>query len=161
MAIRAALPPSLLLLLLWTAHASASTGSRILRVRLTRAGSAPTPIRQRNFHNSLYVGILQIGHPPQQMRVQFDTGSSDFWVAGQMPSGSGKRLYNHSASTTYVANGTAYDSGVYGSGDSYRGFYSSDAVSMGSTPLGPVTFAEINNVSDPEGVFLGQPYGDC
>jgi len=114
-------------------------------------------IIHRDFGNSLYVGTLAIGDPPQAQRLQFDTGSSDFWIAGQIAA-CGKQKYNHSASSTYIPNGTAYFSGVYGSGDSYRGFFSTDTVSLGGFNLPNVTFAEITNVSDPEGVYIGQPY---
>ena len=137
------------MVMLWLAFGAlvavttAASGDLLTRVSLERELSHPVPIPQHNFQNSLYVGILSMGTPPQQMRMQFDTGSSDFWVAGRMPAGSGKRSYNHSASATYVPNGTAYYSGVYGSGDSYRGFYSTDTVAMGGVALGPVTFAEV------------------
>ena len=71
---------------------------------------------------------------------------------------SGKLGYNHTVSISYTPNGTQYYSGVYGSGDSYRGYYSTDTFSIGGIRLNQLTFAEVNTVSDPSRVYLGQPY---
>jgi hypothetical protein len=105
--------------------------SDLLRVPLARPciisnekQQGAVPIPQRDFGNSLYVGTLLVGDSLQELRMQFDTGSSDFWVPGRMIATSHKKFYNHSASRSYIRNGTAYYSGVYGSGDSYRGYFS-------------------------------------
>eukprot|EP00401_Gymnodinium_catenatum_P066514 CAMPEP_0117514758 /NCGR_PEP_ID=MMETSP0784-20121206/30232_1 /TAXON_ID=39447 /ORGANISM="" /LENGTH=350 /DNA_ID=CAMNT_0005310559 /DNA_START=160 /DNA_END=1212 /DNA_ORIENTATION=+ len=126
-----------------------------------RSGSEPqhsSPLPQRNVQNSLYVGVIQIGTPAQQFRVQFDTGSSDLWIPGSTSIGDGKVVYDHTHSSTYSANGTKFYIG-YGDGSHFAGTFSKDLLDFGGGVVIPsFTFAEVTNVSDPSKTYLGQPY---
>lgn len=37
----------------------------------------------QNFSNSQYYGVVEVGTPPQEFKVIFDTGSSSFWIQGK------------------------------------------------------------------------------
>jgi len=88
-------------------------------------------VKISNFENAQYYGPAEIGTPAQTFNVVYDTGSSNLWV----PSSSCWSIsclvhtrYNHGKSSSYVANGTAFDI-TYGSG-SVKGTVSSDVVSV-------------------------------
>lgn len=58
-----------------------------------------------------YFGDVNIGTPPQTFLIQVDTGSSDLWVPSTACSSSacsGHSLYDSSASSTYVHNGSPF-----------------------------------------------------
>ena len=63
-----------------------------------------------NYFDFFYVGRISIGTPPQPFLVEFDTGTSDFWIPSascdesQMGC-SGHMTYNSSLSSTFVLNG--------------------------------------------------------
>jgi cathepsin D len=103
-------------------------------------------IPMTNFEDAQYYGPVSIGTPAQTFNVVYDTGSSNVWVPGTgCTSGcSGKTLYDHTKSSTYVANGTAFNI-QYGSGP-VSGFLSKDKVCIGSMCV-TKDFAEVTDVS--------------
>jgi len=98
----------------------------------------------QNFDNAQYYGPIAIGTPPQHFKVIFDTGSSNLWVPKK-----GTQFFNfhekydHSKSSTYVANGTKF-SIRYGSG-SLTGIVSQDTVTVGNAEIKDQLFAEATN----------------
>jgi len=103
----------------------------------------------KDYQDAQYYGTVSIGTPPQSVRVVYDTGSSNLW-ANNIPVPWYKKLlphhqmYDHTKSSTYVANGTAFNI-AYGSGP-VAGFYSKDTFAVGSVAVPKYTFAEVNNV---------------
>ena len=65
-----------------------------------------------------YFGPMQVGTPPQNFTIIFDTGSSDFWVPSskcQSRACQGKHLYTAAASSTHQSEGRQF-SIQYGTG---------------------------------------------
>jgi len=113
------------------------------------AEGSPNAIVINDYQDAQYYGTISIGTPPQEVRVIYDTGSSNLW-ANNIPVPLWRKLlphhqmYDHSKSSTYKANGTTFNI-AYGSGP-VAGFYSSDTVTMGAITVPDYTFAEVNNV---------------
>jgi len=96
-----------------------------------------------NFLNAQYYTEISLGTPAQTFKVILDTGSSNLWV----PSSSCTSIacflhskYDHSASSSYVENGTEFAI-RYGSG-SLSGFVSQDKMQIGDLVLDSQDFAE-------------------
>ena len=100
-----------------------------------------------DYANSQYYGEISLGTPPQKFEVIFDTGSSDLWVASsQCDSSCGRHAkYNSAKSSTYVANGTAFDI-MYGSGP-VSGFESVDTLQTGGLTVLSKEFAQVTDAS--------------
>lgn len=100
-----------------------------------------------DYANSQYYGEIQLGTPGQSFEVIFDTGSSDLWVASSNCDDSCGRHaeYDSSASSTYVANGTAFNI-EYGSGP-VSGYQSIDVLNMGGMTVESQEFAEVTDAS--------------
>lgn len=100
-----------------------------------------------DYENSQYYGSISLGTPPQDFNVIFDTGSSDLWVASvNCDDSCGRHAeYNSTASSTYVANGTAFDI-MYGSGP-VSGYQSVDVLNMGGLVVQSQEFAEVTNAA--------------
>jgi hypothetical protein len=85
--------------------------------------------------------------------VIYDTGSSNLWASNIKPGFlSQHKHYDHTKSSTYVANGTTFNI-RYGSGP-VSGFYSKDTMAIGDIAVPGYTFAEVNNTKG-----LGPAYG--
>jgi hypothetical protein len=100
-----------------------------------------------DYENSQYYGEIQLGTPGQKFNVIFDTGSADLWVASSHCDDSCGRhsKYNAAKSSTYVANGTAFDI-EYGSGP-VSGYESQDILNFGGFKVQNQIFAEVTDVS--------------
>jgi hypothetical protein len=97
-----------------------------------------------DFEDAQYFGTISIGTPPQEVRVIYDTGSSNLWASNIKPGLlSSHKRYDHTKSTSYVANGTTFNI-RYGSGP-VSGFYSKDTMTIGDVSIPGYTFAEVNN----------------
>jgi len=110
----------------------------------------------KDYQNSQYYGEIQLGTPGQKFNVIFDTGSSDLWVASSSCDSSCGRhaKYNSAKSSTYQANGTAFDI-TYGSGP-VSGYESVDILQTGGLNLKDMEFAE---VTDATGLGLAYKIG--
>jgi len=97
-----------------------------------------------DFQDAQYFGTISIGTPPQEVRVVYDTGSSNLWASNIKPGlFSSHKYYDHSKSSTYAANGSTFNI-RYGSGP-VSGFYSKDTIALGDVSIPGYTFAEVNN----------------
>jgi len=101
-----------------------------------------------DYQDSQYYGTVQLGTPQQDLRVIYDSGSSNLWVSNIKPgifSLSKHNWYDNSKSSSYVTNGTTFAI-QYGSGP-VAGEYSSDTMSIAGVDIEGYTFAEANDVS--------------
>jgi len=94
-----------------------------------------------------YYGTLSIGTPAQEFTVLFDTGSSNLWI----PSCEGALTpcYDHTQSSTYVANGASFTIDYAEGSDT--GFVSEDTVTIGDFSVSSVSFAEITSETGSSG----------
>lgn len=84
-----------------------------------------------SYKQAQYYGTIQLGTPAKDFIVLFDTGSSNLWVPASNCTNcaSGHSSYDHTASSTFHPNGTAF-SIRYGTG-SMKGFVAHDVITMG------------------------------
>lgn len=100
-----------------------------------------------DYENSQYYGQISLGTPGQKFNVIFDTGSADLWVASsKCDSSCGTHAeYDSSKSSTYVANGQAFNI-TYGSGP-VGGYESQDICTLGGLGVKSQIFAEVTNAA--------------
>lgn len=118
------------------------------RPKTFRLGGSTGDIVIEDYQNAQYFGEANIGTPAQTFEVIYDTGSSNLWVPGTACSFIacfGKTKYDHTKSSTYVANGTSFDI-QYGSGP-VSGKTSEDTAYLAGFPIRGQLFAEIDDVS--------------
>jgi len=116
----------------------------------------------KDYSNAQYYGVLEVGSPPQEFTVIFDTGSSNLWVpqincknCGYWFMNGGKHKFDHSKSTTYVADGTDFHI-QYGSGD-VKGSFSVDDVTLAQDIV--IKGQKFAEVSDAGGLGMGYTLG--
>jgi cathepsin D len=103
--------------------------------------------RFKNYDDTMYIGNITIGTPPQEFSVVFDTGSANLWIpssectTGPCPY---KHRYDHKRSSTYKANGEPITI-RYGTGD-MSGFLSEDIVHIAGINV-KSTFGEATSVA--------------
>jgi len=116
---------------------------RSLKVQYDVEG-VPGAIVINDFQDAQYYGTVSVGTPAQDVRVVYDTGSSNLWVNNQKPwLFSSHKYYDHSKSSSYTANDTAFHI-QYGSGP-VSGKYSADTIQIGTNQISGYTFAEVDN----------------
>jgi len=113
-----------------------------------------------NLSYRIYYGTMLFGSNKQPFITIFDTGSNDLWVSSANCTGSdmctsGRRLYNATASNTYIANKEPFGI-TYGSGG-VAGYLSQDTAWVAEIPIKNQTFGEIQQ-ADPG--IIGLPF-DC
>ena len=97
-----------------------------------------------NFKNSQYVGSIEIGTPPQQIEVIFDTGSSNFWITSSRCKDPGclvHKSYDANLSETHQKVGTRVEV-EFGSG-LIEGVFCKDTVNIGQVSIPQQEFGEI------------------
>lgn len=105
-----------------------------------------TPVIVNDYNNAQYYGPVAVGTPLQNFNVIFDTGSSNLWIPSKKCTNCGSHpSYNSGSSSTYVANGTAWNI-QYGSGP-VSGFLSQDSVNFGGLTIQGQQFAEVTDAS--------------
>lgn len=113
------------------------------------------PVIIHNYMDAQFFGPMSAGTPPQTFNVIYDTGSSNLWLPSKQCTNCGLHpKYKSDQSSTYVANGTAWEI-LYGSGP-VSGFLSEDSVEVGDITVSKQTFAE---VTDTSGLGLGYTIG--
>ena len=97
-----------------------------------------------NFKNSQYVGVINVGTPPQNIDVIFDTGSSNFWITSsrcQDPGCLVHKSYDATKSITHQKVGTRVEV-EFGSGV-IEGVFCKDTVQIGHLKISNQDFGEI------------------
>lgn len=129
------------------AHAAASKGGNN-----GTSGSSPGLVRatpniisvplQDLMADTVYIGTIALGTPPQNFTMVFDTGSSDMWVPAQAcvtPVCLTLIRYNTTSSTTYRAENKPFDV-KYGDGSHVSGVTAIDSVTLSGTKIANQSF---------------------
>jgi len=103
----------------------------------------------RNQLNAQYAGVIEVGTPGQQIKVLFDTGSSNLWVPTSIGLQSHRLLGYHqgfsSKKSSTFQDGALNFHFVYGSGG-VSGKFCSDDVSIGGLKISNFSFAQVDDV---------------
>ncbi|KAI8875771.1 rhizopuspepsin 3 precursor [Backusella circina FSU 941] len=93
-----------------------------------KTGTVPAKVYGNDIE---YYGEIEIGTPPQKLKVDFDTGSSDLWIASTLCSTCSKHTrYNPSKSKTYKKDGRTWKI-QYGDGSNASGVLGRDTINLG------------------------------
>ena len=111
-----------------------------------------------NSYGVQYNVNLTLGTPPQQLGVQLDTGSSNFWVNGAKnsicdDSGCYLGAYRPNDSSTYNYVDSQFYMDYYNPNDYDEGDYVKDVVGLGGKTLNDVSFGVAYDGYDPVGVL--------
>ncbi|KAG0166134.1 hypothetical protein DFQ28_009043 [Apophysomyces sp. BC1034] len=84
----------------------------------------------------MYYGQIEIGTPPQKFNLDFDTGSSDLWIASTLCQncGSNQNRYDPNRSSSYQRDGRTWRIG-YGDGSQASGILGTDTVNLGGLAI--------------------------
>ncbi|KAG2195122.1 hypothetical protein INT47_006986 [Mucor saturninus] len=82
-----------------------------------------------------YYGTVSIGTPAQNFKIDFDTGSSDLWIASTLCSScTSHTRYNPNKSSTYAKDGRSWTIS-YGDGSTASGILGKDTVTLGGLKI--------------------------
>lgn len=134
----------------WNPHPATKAMFSLFSGSSSDAPQALNLITLANHQDAQYFGDIEVGTPPQDLRVIFDTGSSDLWVSNIKGVGAlHHKFYDHDKSSTYVEHAGLDQKGMflleYGNGP-VSGFYSADTVTIGNITLEDHVFAEVDDV---------------
>lgn len=143
------------------------TESSRLNRRFRKEKASFIPERLKNVDNFLYYGTISMGTPPQNLVVDFDTGSGDIWL----PSTSCKsqscvehKKFDSTASSTFK-NDTRRFSISYGDGSRASGYTAYDTLRINGVDIANQGFALVNKEDgfefDPEDGMFGLAYRNC
>ncbi|CAF4524166.1 unnamed protein product, partial [Rotaria sp. Silwood2] len=101
-----------------------------------------------NQANYYWIGLISIGIPGKTFIVNFDTGSTDFWVPSIqcLSTCENKVKYDLHSSYTYRTNGAILRI-TYGDGSYVNGIFINDTVTIGNLSVLNQAFAQANNIS--------------
>lgn len=105
--------------------------------RLAERGGAG-PVTLQDDSGNMWQGTISIGTPPQNFTVDFDTGSSDLFVAspGCSSNCDGHKIYHAENSSTARALQKSFRLG-YADGSSVAGFQFTESVSIANMTVRP------------------------
>jgi hypothetical protein len=116
---------------IWRAYLQYKELNRITSKSSVLAGTAGQGMN--DYEDLEYVGNMTIGTPPQMFSVILDTGSANLWIPDikcKTCEKAKKNLYDSSKSSTYQANGQAWEV-QYGDGSDASGILGVDTVAIG------------------------------
>eukprot|EP00441_Pelagodinium_beii_P032154 CAMPEP_0197634920 /NCGR_PEP_ID=MMETSP1338-20131121/10877_1 /TAXON_ID=43686 ORGANISM="Pelagodinium beii, Strain RCC1491" /NCGR_SAMPLE_ID=MMETSP1338 /ASSEMBLY_ACC=CAM_ASM_000754 /LENGTH=399 /DNA_ID=CAMNT_0043206875 /DNA_START=58 /DNA_END=1257 /DNA_ORIENTATION=- len=116
----------------------------------TQSGDAGVAnVRLANSFNTQYSGEIEVGTPPQRIRVVFDTGSSNLWVPNGRSLAQNSLLSSHKGFFSKLSETFDFlDEEFkiqYGSGP-VSGWYGSDNIQIGDLKVNNFTFALVDDV---------------
>jgi hypothetical protein len=109
---------------------------------VSEVAAGPDSIAVHDYMNAQYYASASVGTPSQTFSFIFDTGSANLWVPNKKPFLTSHKIYDHSKSSTYKANNSAFAI-RYGSGP-VSGYYSRDTFSIDTMSVPDYLFAEVN-----------------
>lgn len=99
-----------------------------------------------NIDNIYYYGEISMGSPPRKFRLNFDTGSSDFWIISSNCTSASCKKHNRfdgKKSHSFKNHGLDFEI-LYGDGSYASGKTCFDSVTIGRTRIDQVGFAQID-----------------
>lgn len=112
-----------------------------------------------DYSNAQYYGIVEVGSPPQEFKVVYDTGSSNLWVPDKTCGCGGfvghKSKFDAAKSSSYVEDGSPFEI-MYGSGP-VSGKFGIDTVTLADDLA--VDSIHFGRISDTSGLGFGYLLG--